>query len=327
MFKKSLYVVICVGILFSGCAVVKPTRTHDIPSTQEVDVSKSIEAERINKPNALKRKVAIGRFTNETRYGQSFFIDKSNNRIGKQAMDILSAKLFETGRFIMLERADLDKIQKELKMGGSSALKNSADYLILGSITEFGRKENSKVGIFSRVKQQEAYAKVHIRIVDVSTGQIIYSEEGKGKAYSEAGTVMGVGNKGGYNSQLNDKAIDAAISDLASNIIENMLDKPWRGYILGYEDGNLITSGGKSQNINVGDAFDVMRKGKQVKNPQNNTMITLPGKKLASIKIVSTLGDTPETEVSLASITDGNLDSYIKKKDFSNLYIQVKKDK
>jgi hypothetical protein len=31
------------------------------------------------------RKVAIARFTNETRYGQSFFIDKEENRIGKQA--------------------------------------------------------------------------------------------------------------------------------------------------------------------------------------------------------------------------------------------------
>jgi len=327
MLKKSLYAGIAVAILFSGCATVKPTRTHDIPSNQEVEVSKSLEAERINKPNALKRKVAIGRFTNETRYGQSFFIDKSNNRIGKQAMDILSAKLFETGRFIMLERADLDKIEKELKMNGSSSLKNSADYLILGSITEFGRKENSKVGIFSRVKQQEAFAKVHIRIVDVSTGRIIYSEEGKGKAYSEAGSVMGVGNKGGYDSQLNDKAIDAAISDLASNIIENMLDKPWHGYILGYEDGNIITSGGKSQNINPGDTFDVIKKGKTVKNPQTNTMITLPGKKIASIEIVTTLGDTPENEVSLATITDGDLSKYIKKKDFSNLYIQVKKDR
>ncbi len=327
MSVKSLIAVISVAVLFAGCAVVKPTRTHNIPSTQEVEISKSIEAERINKPSALKRKVAIGRFSNETRYGQSFFIDKNNNRIGKQAMDILSAKLFESGRFIMLERADLDKIQKELEMEGSSSLKNSADFLIIGSITEFGRKEVSDVGVFSRVKKQEAFAKVHIRIIDVSTGQIIYSEEGKGKAYSEAGTVMGVGSKGGYNSQLNDKAIDAAISDLTSNIIENMLDKPWRGYILGYEDGSLITSGGKSQNINAGDAFDVMRKGKKVKNPQTNMIINLPGKKLASIEIDSTFGDTPETEVSFATITDGSLDDYITNKDFSNLFIRVKKER
>jgi hypothetical protein len=102
-----------------------------------------------------------------------------------------------------------------------------------------------------------------------------------------------------------------------------MLDKPWKGYILGFEDGNLITSGGKSQNIKVGDIFDVFQKGKQVKNPQTNMMITLPGKKIASISIVATMGDTPETEISLASITSGDLKVFTTSKNFSDLYIQI----
>jgi len=250
MFLKSIYIISTISILFSGCATMQKTETHKIPTKNEVQISETLKVKK-NTPSGLKRKVAIGRFTNETRYGQSFFVDKNNDKIGKQAMDILSAKLFQSGRFIMLERADLSKIEKELKMGNHAKLDNSADYLILGSITEFGRKETSDVGVFSRVKKQEAYAKVHIRIVDVSTGLIIYSEEGKGTSFSEAGTVMGVGGKAGYNGQLNDKAIDAAISDLTSNIIENMLDKPWKGYVLGYEDGSLITSGGKSQNIKM----------------------------------------------------------------------------
>jgi curli biogenesis system outer membrane secretion channel CsgG len=322
MFFKTIYLTLGISLLFSGCATMQKTQTYETPQTKQPTVSKSLQVEE-NKPNGLKRKVAIGRFTNETKYGQSFFIDKNNDKIGKQAMDILSAKLFESGKFILLERADLSKIEKELQIGDSQTLSNAADYLILGSITEFGRREVSDVGLFSRVKKQEAFARVHIRIVDVSTGQIIYSEEGKGTAFSEDGTVMGIGGKAGYNSQLNDKAIDAAISDLTSNIIENMTDKPWRGYILGAEDGNLITSGGKSQNIKVGDKFDVYKKGKQVKNPQTNMMITLPGKKLGTITINTTLGDTPETEVSLAEITNGDLSSYIKSKDFSNLYIQI----
>jgi curli biogenesis system outer membrane secretion channel CsgG len=323
MYLKNIYMFVVVAMVFSGCATTKEVTTHDVPSSvKTTTISKTLEVDK-SKPKGLKRKVAIGRFSNETRYGQSFFLDKNNDRIGKQAMDILSAKLFQSGKFIMLERADLPKIEKELKMGKHTALDNSADYLIIGSITEFGRKENSDVGVFSRVKKQEAFAKVHIRIVDVHTGMIIYSDEGKGTAYSEAGTVMGVGARAGYDGQLNDKAIDAAISDLTSNIIENMLDKPWRGYILGYEDGNLITSGGKSQNIKVGDKFDVYKKGKKVKNPQTNMMITLPGKKIATISIVATIGDTPLNEVSLAKIESGDLKSYIDAKDFSTLYIQM----
>jgi curli biogenesis system outer membrane secretion channel CsgG len=322
---KYLFLSIAVAaLLLAGCATMQDKQVYETPKNKKVAISKTKAS---NNHRGLKRKIAISRFSNETRSGQSFFLDKNNDRVGKQAMDILSSKLFETGKFIMLERADLAQIEKELNIGGAASLKNSADYLIVGSITGFGRKEHSDVGIFSRVKKQEAFAKVHIRIVDTYTGQIIYSEEGEGTAYNEAGTVMGVGGRAGYDSQLSDKAIDAAISDLASNIIENLLDKPWRGYILGYEDGNLITSGGKSQNIAIGDMFDVFKEGKRVKNPQTNMMITLPGKKIASIKIISTLGDTPESEVSLAAISNGNMGRYLSKKDFSSLYIQARGEK
>ncbi len=324
--KVPLLMGISVAVLITGCATMQKIETHQTPSPAAPQISKTLNIKE-NEPSGLKRKVAIGRFTNETRYGQSFFLDQNNDKIGKQAMDILSSKLFQTGKFIMLERADLAKIEKELRIGNSSQLDNAADYLILGSITELGYKEVSDVGFFSRVKKQEMSAKVHIRIVDVSTGQIIYSEEGKGIAFSEAGTVMGVGGKAGYDGQLNDKAVEAAISDLASNIIENMLDKPWRGYILGFEDGHLITSGGKSQNIKEGNNFDVFQKGKQVKNPQSNMMITLPGKKIGSISIVASMGDTPESEVSLASVTSGDLKAVITSKNFSDLYIQVGESK
>ena len=310
-------------LLLGGCATMSEQQTHQPPATTQVSPTLEADTRQADAPRGLKRKVAIGRFSDETRYGQSFFLDAEHNRIGKQAMDILSAKLFDTDKFILLERSDLAVIEKELARGGMPALKNRADYVILGSITEFGRKENSEVGLFSRVKKQEAFARVHIRIVDVSTGQVIYSEQGKGSAYSEAGTVMGVGEKSAYDAQLNDKAISAAIADLASNIIENLLDRPWRGYILSRESGGFLISGGKSQNIRVGDRFDVLQSGKQVKNPQTGMLITLPGTKIATLQVAALLGDTPENEVSLATLTSGTLDG----NDFSDLYIQVPKER
>ncbi len=322
---NQLISVVIVSMLFTACATVEKKEVHQTP-VKPPSVSKTLSVENIN-TKSLKRKVAIGRFTNETSYGQSFFIDSDNNRIGKQAMDILSAKLFETGKFIMLERADLAKIEKELAMAGNLAIKNAADYLIVGSIAEFGRKEVSDVGVFSRVKRQEANATVHIRIIDVSTGQIIYSESGKGIAYSEAGTVLGVGDRAAYDSSLNDKVLDVAITDLASNVIENMLDKPWRSFILSSEEGNLIISGGESQNIVKNSVFDVVKTGKKVKNPQTGMYITLPGKTIAKIKVLSSFGDTAENEVSFCEIVDGKLDDYMKSDDFTALFIQETSEK
>ena len=69
---------------------------HSTPGGSSPVVSATLQAPGSDNPAGLKRKVAIGRFSNETRYGQSFFVDEQNDRIGKQAMDILSTKLFET---------------------------------------------------------------------------------------------------------------------------------------------------------------------------------------------------------------------------------------
>ena len=61
----------------------------------------------------LKRKVAIGRFSNETQYGKGLFYDKENDPMRKQALDILSSKLAASGKFILLERDDLDILVEE----------------------------------------------------------------------------------------------------------------------------------------------------------------------------------------------------------------------
>jgi len=61
----------------------------------------------------IKRKVAIGRFSNETQYAKGLFYDKENDPMGKQALDILSSKLAASNKFILLERGDLNKFSKK----------------------------------------------------------------------------------------------------------------------------------------------------------------------------------------------------------------------
>lgn len=315
MFRRLFLLLFLLFFLTQGCATVDKKHVQVIPGQPPAisQVLKQNPAERV-----LKRKVAIARFSNETKYGQGFFHDENQDRVGKQAMDILSSKLASTGKFILLERADLEKINKELAMGDLSQLNVTADYLVLGSVSEFGRKTTGEVGVFSRTKKQVAHAKVNIRLVDVHSGQIIYSEEGEGDSFSEAGTVMGIGGRAGYDSSLNDRALSAAISKLVNNVIENLLDKPWRGYILSYDNGAYIISGGKTQGIKRGDVFTVFRRGKRMKNPQTNMMIELPGTLLGRLTVNQLAGNDPNNEVSICSKTSGS----VPVGDFANLYIQ-----
>lgn len=258
---------------------------------------------------SLKRKVAIGRFSNETQYSKSVFYDKDNDPMGKQASDILSTRLASSEKFLLIERQDYDKIVSELNARGEVPQSIGADYLIIGSITEYGRKTIGTQKVFSSGKEQIVEAAISIRLVDVSTGLIIFSGEAKGEASVEDRRVMGFGKTADFDATLSDKAIAAAVSKLVETIIDKCMDNPWKAYILSVDEGLYIMSGGKTQGIEVGNEFSVVEKGRKVKNPQTGLNIELPGKVVASIRIDQTLGDTPESEVSLCSLIDGTIDS------------------
>lgn len=305
--RKSLIAIVIMFITISCSTQQRVVRVE--PQIQEVKKEEQV----------LKRKVAIARFSNETQYAKGLFYNKDNDPIAKQAVDILSTKLASTDKFILLERQDMDKISEELALAGNADLQRvGADYLIIGSVTEFGRKNTGDVNVFSRSKTQVVQAGVSIRLVDVSTGQIIYSEEAKGEAETTNKTVMGFGERADYDATLSDKAISAAISKLVENITNNCMDRPWRSFFLSYDDDGVLISGGKSQGLKIGDTYNVMEKGKSVKNPQTGMMMELPGKNVGKIRIDFTGGDTPQNEFSIVTFADGGID----KQNLSNYYIE-----
>lgn len=303
MIKKA-YLNIFLGVLMlGGCA----SPTHEVVNVPEPVVPQVSKTIADASQKGLKRKVAIARFNNQTRHGSSLLLDENNDRVGKQASDILAARLTDSGKFLMLERQDLNQIKSEQDIAGISTQVVGADYLIIGSVSEFGRSVESEVGIFSRNKKQRARAVVNVRLVDVRTGQIIFSEEGTGESISEAAQTFGVGETAGYNNELDDKALSAAISKLTSNLMENLLDRPWVAYILDIQDEQIIISGGKSQGLRVGDELRVMKRGKQVKNPQTGIMVELPGQEIATIR-VAVLTGSDNNEVAICRLESGRID-------------------
>ena len=287
--KKILLMILLLAITTLGNAQRKTEIVE--PVNQETNSSERV----------IKRKVAIGRFSNETQYAKGIFYDKENDPMGKQALDILSAKLASSGKFLLLERGDLATLLEEAKKIDNGLATIGADYMIIGSITEYGRKNVGKSGVFSSTKSQIVEAAVAIRLVDVSTGLIIYSDEAKGSAELTTRTTMGVGGKADFDATLSDKAISEAIGQLVENIINKCTDKPWRTYFLSYDSDAQLIAGGASQGIKAGDTFAVFTKGKKVKNPQSGVMIELPGKKIGTVSVIQSGGDTPETEYSFVT--------------------------
>lgn len=293
-------------LFLAGCATTSPpTITTEGSASTDTQI-KAQKAAAIPEDKRLKRKIAVGRFTNETRYGRSLLRDKEGDPLGKQALDILSNQLVSTGRFLVFERPDLARIEAEQVRIGEGNLVG-VDVLVLGSITEFGRSTTGKLGFLSKTKKQLARAKVDIRLVDVRTGHLFFSTSGAGEATLESGEIAGFGSRARYDATLNDKALTAAIGETTNQLVTKLEARPWRTDILKVEGDRVFISGGERQGIHVGDELVLMREGERIKSRQTGMYITLPGQKVGQVQVISLFGDSEVNEGAVARIVQGRL--------------------
>lgn len=301
------------GVIFllsiSGCATVSEELK---PRESQVSRSKQQAAQKeISSPaqKTYKRKIAIVRFTNETTYGRSLLLDENFDRIGKQTSDILASRLIQSGRFLVIERMDLNKLLKEQQNSSVANELVGVDAVIVGSVTEFGRSVAGEAGFLSSTKVQIAKAKVDIRLIDVRTGHAFFSAIGAGKATTESGETFGFGNRAGYDASLNDKVIASAISDVIDKLVSNLEKRPWRTDILDIAGEQIFISGGKFQGLKVGDLLSVMKAGKSINSKQSGFKISLPRGKVALLEVVSFFGDNETNEGSICKLIEGNIDN------------------
>jgi curli biogenesis system outer membrane secretion channel CsgG len=299
--------IIAGATLLAACATPQQRPVSvESPVPQAAQVAAQAAAQVPQAPR-YKRKVAVGRFTNETTYGRSLLADADLDRIGKQASDMLASRLVMSGQFIVLERPDLTKIQREQAIAGAAGLVG-ADTLIMGSVTEFGRSVGGKVGFLSSTKTQLAKAKVDVRLVDVKTGHAYFSATGAGEATTEVGEVAGFGGRSDYDATLNDRAIAAAISDVIDRLVSKLADRPWRTDILEVKGPQVFVTGGRTQGLKPGDYLVVMEAGQAVKSAQSGFEVTLPPRPVASLQVMSTFGETETNEGSVCQLTSGAVD-------------------
>jgi len=290
----------------AGCATVSPPAERaesPAPAAQQQAAQQQAQQPIARR---FKLKIAVGRFTNETNYGRSLLTDAELDRIGKQAADMLTSRLVQSGQFLVLERPDVAKIEREQAASGLAGLVG-ADTLVIGSVTEFGRSVGGKTGFLSSTKVQTARAKVDVRLVDVRTGHAYFSAIGAGEASTESGEIAGFGSQADYDATLNDRAIAAAISNMVGVLVGQLGERRWRTDILEVKGGQIFISGGKSQGLKPGDVLAVMQAGDVVKSKQSGFDVTLPPRQVAQIRVVALFGDTETGEGSVCELISGAL--------------------
>ena len=286
-----------VGLLFASLILFsEASEAQGIVSPESQAATKS-----------FKSKVAIGRFSNETRYGKSLLREGEADPLGDQAGDIMAAYLTQADKFLIFERPNISQIEQEQARTGTQNVVG-VDTLILGSIVEFGRTDDGQRGLFNKKKVQRARAKVAVRLVDVRTGLVFHSATGEGEATTETKTILGIGSVNKFDGTLSDKAISVAIEDVIEELVTTIQSRPWKSDILQVRGEQVFIAGGKSQGLKIGDRLAVMLEGETITSDQSGLGITLPAEKLGEIEVVSLFGDSEVNEGAVTRLIMGTLE-------------------
>jgi curli biogenesis system outer membrane secretion channel CsgG len=194
----------------TGCATTERVTILETPKVQAATV-----------PYTGKRvPVSIGKFQNRSPFSRGIFSD-GVDRLGNQAKTILISHLNQSNRFGVLDRDNMTESQQEARIKNQTQNIKGADFLITGDVTEFGRKEvgdQQLFGILGRGKEQIAYAKVTINVVNANTSEVVYSVQGAGEYGLSSREVVGFGSTASYDSTLNGKVLDLAIRQAVDNL-------------------------------------------------------------------------------------------------------------
>lgn len=216
--KIRLVLALTALIVLSGCA----TESHRMVASEKVESYGTTY-------NGPRTTMVVGNFQNRSSYMQGLFSSNSD-RLGNQAKTILKTHLQQTNRFNIMDRESLQQNEQEAKFLGEQQAIKGARYAVTGDVTEFGRKvtgDRQFFGIFGKGKNQTAYAKVSLNIVDVLTSQIVYSTQGAGEYVMSNREVLGFGGTASYDATLNGKVLNFAVKEAVNNMVRDIQNEVW----------------------------------------------------------------------------------------------------
>jgi curli biogenesis system outer membrane secretion channel CsgG len=244
----------------------------------------------------LKKRIAVARF--QDRSGSGW------NNIGDGVADMLVTALVKSGKYLVLEREEMEKIIQEQKFSNSSLVTPEtaakvgkllgAELFVIGSVSEFGTKQSSvggNVPLFGgSLTTKKARAVVDVRLVSITTGEILAAETKDGEESSTGVSVryeaIDFGNSTSWDNTDIGKATRQAVDGCVELITENMAKIPWSGKVLRVNaDGTILMKPGSEGNVKTGMEFTVFREGEEIKDPDTGLSLGSEETKIGRIKV------------------------------------------
>jgi len=234
---------------------------------------------------------------------------------GEGLSAMLTDALVHDGHFVVIEREAAAQVQSEQALTQSGAVTGEAaaapgkmigaSVLVLGTVTKYnpqsssssfgvggfggvlGSDENSTVGFTG----QTAEVEINLRLVDTTTGQVLFSGAAKGSA-SAKGVSADIYNSSGmhfggqqfFSTPLGKAAQDAMQSAVTQ--IDTWMDKvPWSALVIENDNGTVYINAGANQNLHEGMTLHVYRAAKPLVDPSTGEVIDVLTNNVGTIQI------------------------------------------
>ncbi|PYY04024.1 MAG: curli production assembly protein CsgG [Acidobacteria bacterium] len=191
------------------------------------------------------------------------------------------------------------------------------DAIIMGTVTQFGRDDKSttvggggastftsKFGLGGLKKSvAKAVVAVTARLVDTSTGEILSAVTGNGESTRSGTSLLSAGGSGSgasagaydmsnanFANTILGEAVQSAVNSLAEHLDANATTLPTHkvklsGLVADVNGNTVILNIGTKAGVKVGDAFEVQRPTRTIKDPATGKVIKTIADKVGTLTV------------------------------------------
>ncbi len=234
--------------------------------------------------------------------------------VGGGLAAMLTTALDQSGRFVVLERANLDRVAFEQQLKAKSAVNpetgprlgnmTGAQFVVIGGVTEFGAQDKASsvslgipgigkhLGGFLGARQAEGAVAMDLRIVDTTTSQIVQTLSVK-EPISTTSVSLGANYRGmalggdQFESTPLGEATRLAIGKAVAEIIAVSQRQPWRGLVVDFDGRDLAINAGGGAGVKVGDRFDIERIAGKLTDPGTGEVLSIRRRTLGTLVITA----------------------------------------
>jgi curli biogenesis system outer membrane secretion channel CsgG len=218
--------------------------------------------------------------------------------LGRNLTAMLESALYDTGRFVLVEREKLGDVllEQDLAASGRSAKAKKvaqkgvirpARYIATGSVTEVSNDQSGASGgintRFGRIggKASDTRIALIVTLIDTSTSEIVAKERIEGVAGKKGlslsniripGTSTSV-DMGGFKEDPIGQAAQDCINQAAVFIAKQMEEFPFEGNVIKAEDGEVIINRGSEYGVEPGQTLVIETEGETLLDPMTGAVL------------------------------------------------------